>query len=126
MARRIPRTIVRSDLTATETHALLADVESEAAELGETFRRVALGLTAALLVARAYWPAEYRAEEDSGSALLWSLMMLMTAMIAVAGMWLSGGLRLRRSWADLGVFTMFVLVGIAATHAADRRRLFAA
>ncbi|MDB5351913.1 MAG: lipid core-O-antigen ligase-like enyme [Planctomycetota bacterium] len=125
MSRRKLRSIPVSAATPPEPSALpsglMGDVEPAAATLGETFRRVALGLTGALIVARAYWPAEFRSEADSGTSLLWSLMMLVTAVIAVAGMWLEGGLRLRRSWADLGVVALFGLVALSATHAADRR-----
>ena len=122
MARRKPRPIIRSEpATAIEPGGLLADVQTEAAALGETFRRVALGLTAALVVARAYWPAEYTVEEKSGSGLFWSLLMIVAAILAVTGMWLEGGLRIRRSWADVGVASLIVLVGISASHAAERR-----
>jgi O-Antigen ligase len=123
MPRRKPRPPIRIEPASvvTEPEGLLADVQSEAAALGEMFRRVALGLTAALVVVRSYWPAEYGIEEKSGSGLFWSMLMIVAAIIAVTGMWLEGGLRLRRSWADLGVASLIILVGISATHAAEKR-----
>lgn len=123
MARRKHRPIVyvEPSAIAAEPAGLLGDVQPEAAELGEVFRRVALGLAAALIVARAYWPAEYDAEANSGSGLWWALLMIVAAIVAIAGMWLEGGLRIRRSWADLGVAALIALVGISASHAAERR-----
>lgn len=123
MARRKHRPIVTIEPASivAEPEGLLRDVQPESAELGEIFRRVALGLTAALIVARAYWPAEYGAEDKSGSGLWWALLMIVAAILAVTGMWLEGGLRIRRSWADVGVAALIVLVGISASHAAERR-----
>ena len=123
MARRKHRPIVAIEPASivAEPDGLLRDVQPESAELGEVFRRVALGLTAALIVARAYWPAEYGAEAKSGSGLWWALLMIVAAILAVTGMWLEGGLRIRRSWADVGVAALIVLVGISACHAAERR-----
>src|SRR4051812_18863812 len=117
MASRKPRPTIRvepaaSIATTPEPQGPLGHAEPQAAALGDVFRRIALGLAAALMVARAYWPAEYRAEGDTGSGLLWALLMLVAAMIAVMGMWLEGGLRLRRSWADLGVIALFGLVAL--------------
>ena len=58
-------------------------MQPEAAALGEMLRRAALGLAAALVVARPYWPAEYSVEARSGSGLLWSLLMIVAAILAV-------------------------------------------
>lgn len=121
MARRKPRPIIRVQPIGTEATGLLSEVEFEASVLGEFLRRVSLGLTAALIVTRAYWPGEYRLEADTGISLYWSLAILVTAMFGILGMWLSGGLKLRKSWADLGVISLFVLVAISASHAAERR-----
>ena len=122
MPRPKPRSI-RQPLPAglVAEPRLLADVQTEAAALGERLRRAALGLTSALIVVRAYWPAEYGIESRSGSGLCWSLLMLVAAILALTGMWLEGGLRLRLSWADAGVVSLIVLVGISASHAAERR-----
>ena len=121
MANRKARPLPRSDKVEAGPAGLMADVEFEVSLLGEMFRRAALGLTVILIVARASWPAEYRQEADTGTSLGWSMCLLVTALVAVAGMWLSGGLRLRRSWADLGVIGLFILVAASASHAADRR-----
>ncbi len=100
---------------------LLGDAEPAARAVAEVLRRTALGLAAALIVARAYWPAEFRSEEDSGGGLLWALLMLAVAFMGVASQWLGGGLRVRRSWADVGVIALVALVALSASHAAERR-----
>lgn len=104
-----------------EPSGLLGDAEPAAWGLGEWLRRGALGLAAALIVARAYWPAEFRTEAESGSGLLWALMMLIAATLGVAAMWLAGGPRLRVSRADLGVVALVGLVIVSASHAAEKR-----
>ena len=122
MPKRRSRTVTSTIVhPAHEPSGLLADAQTSASALGELLRRVALGLCAALIVSRAYFPAEFRSETDSGSALSWSLAMIAAALIASLGAWLSGGLRLRWSWSDLGVIALFVLVALSARHAADRR-----
>lgn len=86
--------------------------------LGERLRRLALGLTAGLFVARAYFPSE---DAASGSGLIWVFGILATAGLGVASILLSGTTRLRWSWADAAVLALVVLVGMSASHAADRR-----
>ena len=107
--------------TEPEPSGLLGDAEPTASALAEGLRRAALALTAALIVARAYWPAEYRVEADSGSGLLWALAMMMVAAVAIVAMWLEGGPRVRLAWADLGVVGLVTLVGLSASRAASRR-----
>ena len=96
--------------------------EAFAAHSGEALRRVALGLTAALIVARAYWPGEgVRTEEGSGAGLAWSLAVLLTAGIAALSGLVEGRARLRWSWADAAVYALMLLVGLSASRGAERR-----
>lgn len=113
MPRQRPRPAPSTQSRPAETEGLLGDVAPAAASFGETVRRLALGLTAALIVARAYWYGETRTEEESGIGLVWALLTLGAAVLAVLGMWLSGGLRFRRSWADLAALVLFVLIGLS-------------
>ncbi|MBV8554118.1 MAG: O-antigen ligase family protein [Planctomycetaceae bacterium] len=92
-----------------------------AAHLGEWLRRVALGLAAALMTARAFWPSEPDYANEAGTGLDWVLAMLMVAGLAVASALVGGTLRIRWSWTDAAVITLMVLVGLSATQALDRR-----
>ncbi len=89
--------------------------------LGERMRRVALGGTAALLTARAFYPSEPEILNDAGGGLLWILALLVVTGVALAGALASGQQRIRFSWADLGVIVLVTLVGLSAGHAVDRR-----
>ena len=88
------------------------------ARLGEFLRRAALGLTAMLVVSRAYFPSE---DAQSGSGLIWVFAMLATSAIAIASYAFAGKLRVRWSWADAAVVALMLLVAVSASHAADRR-----
>jgi O-antigen ligase len=92
-----------------------------AARLGEWLRRVALGATAALLTARVFWPSEPDFREEAGGGMYWVLALLVAAGVAIAGALVGGDLRLRWSWADLGVIALGLLAGMSAGHALDRR-----
>jgi O-antigen ligase/tetratricopeptide (TPR) repeat protein len=123
MARRAPR--AKPATEADRGFTSLAPgprVEAEGdetfARLGEYLRRAALGLAAMLFVARAYFPSE---DAESGSGLVWVLLMLATSAIAVASYLFAGTFRVRRSWADAAVLALMVLVASSASHAADRR-----
>src|SRR4051812_6000241 len=89
--------------------------------LGEWLRRIALGLTAALITARAYWPSELDLKGEAGSGLVWSLAMLVVTGVAIGAALVGGSLRLRWSWADLAVIALMLLVGLSAGHAVGRR-----
>ena len=86
--------------------------------LGERLRRLALGLTAMLLVARAYYPSE---DAPEGPGLVWVFAVLGVSALAVASWLLSGTTRLRWSPADAAVLALAGLVALAGTHAAQRR-----
>jgi hypothetical protein len=91
------------------------------ARLGEWLRRLALGLTAALTTARAYWPSEPDLRAEAGSGLDWSLAMILVLCLALASALIGGRLRLRWSWADPAVIVLFLLIGLSASHASNRR-----
>lgn len=95
--------------------------ERTLSDLGERLRRVALGLTAALITARAFWPSEPNLKEGAGAGLLWVLLVLVTAGIALAVPLLGGRLRFRWSATDALVVALMTLVAMSATHALDRR-----
>lgn len=92
-----------------------------AAWLGERLRRVALGLTAALLTARAYWPSEVDPKAEGGAGLYWDLAVLLVVGLAVAAGLIGGVVRIRWSWTDIAVIALITLVGISAGQAYDRR-----
>ncbi len=103
-----------------EPLAIDRDVES-VKWLGERVRRIALGLAAALITARAFWPGEPDLKFEAGTGLYWDLAVLITAGIAIAATLIGGAFRLRFSWADLAVAMLFILVGLSSTQALDRR-----
>src|SRR5262245_31415199 len=89
---------------AAEAEGGFFDLDPEAsARLGERLRRVALGLTGALVVSRAYWPSEFAREADTGRGLPWVLALLLALGLTIAGLWIGGRTRPRLSWADTAV-----------------------
>src|SRR5262245_66624268 len=64
---------------------------------GDWLRRIALGLTAGLVTARAYWPAEPEGL-DAGSGLDWAFALLVLMGLALASALIGGTLRLRWAW----------------------------
>ena len=77
------------------------DSAETAAGVGERIRRVALGLTAALVTARAYTPSEPDLENAAGTGLTWVLALLVVAGLAIAAGLIGGRFRFRWSWADV-------------------------
>jgi tetratricopeptide (TPR) repeat protein len=94
---------------------------ADAAWLGERLRRLALGLTAALIMARAFWPSEGVREAETAGGLGWILTLLVTAALACLASWVGGRARVRFSWADAAVVALMLLVGLSAAGALDRR-----
>jgi hypothetical protein len=92
-----------------------------AAVMGERIRRIALGLTAALLTARAYWPSEPDVRIGAGTGLLWVLGVLFALGLALAGSFVGGKFRWRWSWTDVALALLVALVAFSANHAIDRR-----
>ncbi|WP_406696949.1 O-antigen ligase family protein [Singulisphaera sp. Ch08] len=92
-----------------------------AAWLGERLRLVALGLTVALMTARAYWPSEVDPKAEGGAGLYWDLAVLLVAGLAVASGLIGGVVRIRWSWTDAAVIALITLVGLSAGQAYDRR-----
>ena len=116
-----PRVIPRpKEGTGLESRKEDGDAEF-AARLGEWLRRIALGLTAALMTARAYWPSEADYQLEAGTGLDWVWAMLMVAGLAIGSALVGGTLRVRWSWTDAAVIALMFLVGLSATHALDRR-----
>ncbi|RUL89022.1 O-antigen ligase family protein [Tautonia sociabilis] len=93
----------------------------DSAWFADRIRTIALGLTAALVVSRAYWPAEGTTELMTGEQLPWTFALLATASLAVVGAMLGRSLRFRFCWADLAVIGLMFAVGLSASHALDRR-----
>jgi O-Antigen ligase len=91
------------------------------AHLAERLRRLALGLTAALMTARAFFPSEPDLREGAGSGLVWVLLVFVTVGVALAVPLFSGRLRFRFSVADAFVVATMTLVAWSASHALDRR-----
>lgn len=89
--------------------------------LGERIRRIALGLTAALVTARAYWPSEPDVRVGAGGGLFWVLAVLVAAGLAFTASFIGGRFRWRWSWTDAALALLVVLVAISANHAVDRR-----
>jgi len=88
---------------------------------GERIRRLALGLTAALMVARAFWPSEPDLREGAGEGLPWVLALLLVTGMALAASLVGGRFRFRWSWTDVLVVILTILVAASASHALDRR-----
>ena len=95
--------------------------EASAATVGEQIRRLALGLFAALMTARAYWPSETDPNQASGSGLVWVLAMLIVVGLWIASSLFCGRFRYRWSWTDAAVVALVFLVGSSSTHGLDRR-----
>ncbi|MGP0066170.1 MAG: O-antigen ligase family protein [Isosphaeraceae bacterium] len=91
------------------------------AYVGERLRRLALGLLAALITARAYATSEPDLENGAGTGLYWILALLVVTGVAFASGFIGGRLRFRWSWADVAVVSMAVLVATSSLHAIDRR-----
>lgn len=124
MSRRNPRSPVLPAPRPRPDADPLADEDSDAeraAWLGERLRRVALGSTAALLTARAFWPSEPDFRIDAGSGLVWVFALLIVAGLALASALIGGTLRLRWSWADLALVILVLLVAASSGYAIDRR-----
>ena len=73
---------------------------------------------ALLFVTRAFYPSE---DAETGTGLVWVVLLLGAGGIAIAASLLAGVTRVRWSWVDLAVFALIVLVSLSAGHAADRR-----
>jgi hypothetical protein len=96
-------------------------LQQDAAEMGERVRRIALGLTAALLTARAFWPSEPDLKEGAGGGLYWLFVVFIAFGLALTSSLVGGRIRFRWSWTDLAVVSLMGLVAMSAFHAFDRR-----
>ncbi len=84
-------------------------------------RRIALGLTAALVTARAFWPSEPDLREGAGSGLYWVFVVFIVFGLALTAALVGGRFRFRWSWTDALVAGLMLLVAASASHALDRR-----
>ncbi len=98
-----------------------SDSAGTAARVGERVRRAALGLTAALVTARAYATSEPNMDHGAGAGLYWVLALFVVAAVAIAAGFIGGRFRFRWSWADAAVIALVILVAASSTHALDRR-----
>lgn len=125
MSRRSPRT-PRSRDARSVSSPLESEPEADrdaerALWIGERLRRLALGLTTALIVSRAFWPSEPDYRNDVGNGLVWVLALLVVAGLGLAAPMVGGRFRWRWSWTDAGVVAMVGFVAAACGHALDRR-----
>jgi O-antigen ligase len=97
------------------------ELESSPGRWGEILRRLALGLLAALVTARAYWPSEPDLRSGAGAGLGWVLAILVVAGIALGAPLIGGRFRFRLSWTDVAVVTLMFLVGLSSTRGLDQR-----
>jgi O-antigen ligase len=97
------------------------EVAEPFARQGEWSRRLALGLLASLVTARAYWPSEVDPSRVAGSGLIWVLALLIVAGLAILGSLLGGRLFYRWSWTDAAVVALMCLVGLSARRGLDYR-----
>jgi O-antigen ligase len=97
------------------------DPAARLARLGERLRRVSLGLLAALVTARAYWPSEIDPDKASGSGLYWVLAIIMVSGLGVAAPLIGGRFRCRWSWTDAAVVVLMFLVGLSSVQGQERR-----
>ena len=84
-------------------------------------RRIALGLTAALVTARAFWPSEPDLREGAGAGLYWLFLVYIAFGLALTSALVGGRLRFRWSWTDALVVGLMGLVAMSAFHSLDRR-----
>lgn len=89
-----------------------------ARQVGERARRFALGLFAAIVAARAYWPSE---DADKGTGMGWVAAILGLVGLGLVGLMLEGRSRLRFSAVDAGAIALMALVALSTGRAPDRR-----
>jgi hypothetical protein len=82
---------------------------------------MALGLTAALVTARAFWPSEPDLREGAGSGIYWVFVVFIAFGLALTSALVGGRFRFRWSWTDAMVAALITLVAASAAHALDRR-----
>lgn len=120
-ARSKPGANRGEDSATTGWSRSAADHDDAAGRLAERLRRLALGLLAALLVARAYWPSEPDLKAGAGSGLVWVFAILLVAALALASSFAARRLTFRFSWVDAAVIALVFLVASSARMAVDWR-----
>ncbi|GAC1328022.1 MAG: hypothetical protein NVSMB14_18330 [Isosphaeraceae bacterium] len=94
---KIPSPRPRANLSPRSIEPQRADDDPLAPRVGESLRKIALGLLAALIVARPYWPCEGVREEETGLGLSWVCSILLCLLIAAVGGVIGGEGRFRAS-----------------------------
>jgi O-Antigen ligase len=122
MARRGPKLAAPPPPWSTSRPGSEPEPEDQSLTyIAERLRRLALGLTAALITARAFFPSEPNLREGAGDGLVWVLLVLVAVGIALAVPLLHGRLRFRWCATDAFVIATMGLVVSSATHSLDRR-----
>jgi len=99
----------------------LDDDEESALRLAERTRRLALGLLAALVVARAFWPSEPDLKAGAGTGLIWVAVMFLVAGLALLPSLVTGRFTFRWAPTDAAVIALTALVAVSARRGVDWR-----
>lgn len=84
-------------------------------------RRLALGLLAALVVARAFWPSEPDLKAGAGTGLVWIAVLFLVGGIALLPSLITGRFTFRWAPTDAAVIVLTALVAISARRGVDWR-----
>jgi O-antigen ligase len=121
MSRRVPATLTQAAAQPAPGPGLFDFDPELVASLSELLRKLSLGLTTALVVARAYFPSEAIGESETGRGLGWILLILVAAALGIASLFVGGKTRIRWSLADVAVVLLMLCVAMSASHAPERR-----
>jgi len=97
------------------------DDEDDALRLAERTRRLALGLLAALIVARAFWPSEPNLKEGAAGGLPWVVAVFLVGGLALLPSLLVGKFAFRWAPTDAAVIALSALVAISSRRGVDWR-----
>ncbi|APW61015.1 O-antigen ligase family protein [Paludisphaera borealis] len=97
------------------------DKEEAALRLAERTRRLALGLLAALVVARAFWPSEPNLKEGAGAGLVWVVAVFLVGGMALLPSLVTGKFAFRWAPTDAAVIVLTALVAISSRRGVDWR-----
>ncbi|WP_165069392.1 O-antigen ligase family protein [Paludisphaera rhizosphaerae] len=87
----------------------------------ERLRRLALGLLAALIAARAYWPSEPAYKEGAAAGLSWDLAIFLVAALALVSSIFAGRFVFRLAVPDAAVAALMFLVAVSSQRSLDWR-----
>jgi hypothetical protein len=89
--------------------------------MAERTRRLALGVLAALIVARAFWPSEPNLKEGAAAGLPWIVAVFLVGGLALLPSLLAGKFAFRWAPTDAAVIALSALAAISARRGADWR-----